>query len=102
MQWGKYTVSTACQGSAAVAMQGEGRWRASIGHRVWAVACACHSGTPPRPAQELSQEPPRNPLPAQEPPPFLHRNHPRNPPGTPFLHKNPPLPAQEPPFLDPS
>ena len=61
----------------------------------------------------------------QEPPPFLDRNCPRNPPGTPFLHRNPPpflhrnhprnpqepppctgtpppLPAQEPPFTDPS
>ena len=94
--------SIACQGSAAVAMQVEGRWRASIGHRVWVVACACHSGTPPLPAQELSQEPPGTP--------FLHRNPPPsctgNIPGTPRnplpAQEPPPLSAQEPPFLDPS
>ena len=128
MQWGKYMVSTACQGSPAVAMQGEGCLRASTGHRVWAVACACHLGTPPPFLhRNCPRNPPGTPILYRNPPPFLHRNHPRNPPGTPFLHRNPPpsctgtplpgplprpfldpsctgtppLPAQEPPFLDP-
>ena len=106
MQCAKYMVSTGCHGSTAVTMQGEGSLRAGIGQSVRIVACACNSGTPP---------------------PFLHKNRPRNPPGTPFLHRNPPpsctgnpllgplprpsrdpswtgkpplLPAQEPPFLD--
>ena len=50
----------------------------------WAQCVGCGMcmslRNPPLPAQELSQEPPRNPHPAQEPPL---------------------LPAQEPPFLDP-
>ena len=76
-----------------MAMQGEGCLRASTGHRVWAVACVCHSGTPPLPAQELSQEPPRNPHPAQEPPfpdPFLD----------PSCTGTPPPSCAETPFLD--
>ena len=60
--------------------------------------------SPPLPAQEPSQEPPRNPLRAQEPPPFCT--------GTPLpgpfvdpswtlpAQEPPPLPAQERPFLD--
>ena len=97
MQCGKYMVSTGCQGLAVVAMQGEGCLRAQVGHSVRAVACACHSGTPPR-----------TPFLHRNPRPFLHKNHPRNPEGTPFLHRTPlpsfigtPLPGPLPrPFLD--
>ena len=72
MQCAKDMISIGCQGSAVVPMQGEGSLRVGTGHDVRAVACACHSGTPP---------------------PNLHKNHPRNPPGTPLLHRNPPPPS---------
>ena len=115
MQWAKYMVSTGCQGSAVVTMQGEGNLRGGTRHSVRAVSCPCHSRTqPPHSCTGIvlgtPQEPPscaRTPPPYctgippflhRNPPPFLHRNRPRNPPGNPlpaqetppFQHRNPP------------
>ena len=90
MQCGKYMVSTGCQGSAVVAMQGEGCLGPRTGHSVWAVACACSSGTPPPSRTGTVPEPPRNALRAQELPPSCTGTLPGTPHQPPCRTATPP------------